>query len=128
MYSAAPGEPCSEKVACSPFSVCENNVCKCVNNMMIRDKMCVQRRKVNIGNSCNNEDQCLGNSTCMDNNCQCGIGFVASMDVCVLRKTGKPNFCWFFSHTLRSHWKYLIGCEHIAKNKNSIFCQLKIFE
>eukprot|EP00081_Caenorhabditis_elegans_P027923 NP_741839.2 Uncharacterized protein CELE_F48E3.8 [Caenorhabditis elegans] len=90
--TAAPGEPCSEKVACSPFSVCENNVCKCVNNMMIRDKMCVQRRKVNIGNSCNNEDQCLGNSTCMDNNCQCGIGFVASMDVCVLRKTGKPNF------------------------------------
>ncbi|NP_001360756.1 EGF-like domain-containing protein [Caenorhabditis elegans] len=90
--TAAPGEPCSEKVACSPFSVCENNVCKCVNNMMIRDKMCVQRRKVNIGNSCNNEDQCLGNSTCMDNNCQCGIGFVASMDVCVLRKTVTPGY------------------------------------
>ncbi|UMM42433.1 hypothetical protein L5515_018269 [Caenorhabditis briggsae] len=60
--------------------------------MMIREKMCVQRKKVNIGRSCSLEDQCLGNSTCTDNSCQCPPGHAASLNVCVLRKTVTPGY------------------------------------
>lgn len=91
--SASPGESCTESVTCSGLSVCKDNRCTCINEMIVRDKLCVQRRKVNIGNSCEPEDQCLGNSTCYDNFCQCPTGHVASLNVCVLRKTG---ICFLF--------------------------------
>ncbi|VDK73185.1 unnamed protein product [Onchocerca ochengi] len=98
------GQECRFSQQCQGYSICINNICKCPNDTVVRNGLCIKEqcssseimidgiclKKIKIDEPCYHTKQCEGNATCQRGRCTCPSGTINSNGTCTINPNCQP--------------------------------------